>query len=128
MRHPRVRVTDLEARMNTRATADTLAGLQARYPGVRFVWLMGADNLASFHLWDRWQEILETVPVGVLARPGQRISARTSAAAEIYRHARVDAAAATRLPELPPPAWSFLNIPMSTHSSTAIRSRGGWAR
>ncbi len=58
MRRPRVDVTDVEARMGTRYTAATLAGLRARYPGVRFVWLMGADNLAGFHRWDRWEEIM----------------------------------------------------------------------
>ena len=76
MRHPRVTVSDIEARLGTRYTAETLGALRARYPGVRFVWLMGADNLAQFHLWERWQEIAESVPVGVIARPGSRASAR----------------------------------------------------
>ena len=89
MHHPRVTVTDIETRLGTRATADTLAALRAAYPGVRFVWLMGADNLAQFHRWQNWETIMETVPLGVLARPGDRISARMSPAAQIYRRFRL---------------------------------------
>lgn len=69
MGHPSVEITDLEARLHTRLTADTIAALQARYRGVRFVWLMGSDNLAQFDQWNRWKEIAARVPIGVLARP-----------------------------------------------------------
>ena len=65
---PRVVVTDLEARLGTRATIDTLRRLQALYPGVRFVWIMGADNLVQFHRWRNWRQIMARVPVAVMAR------------------------------------------------------------
>lgn len=126
--HPRIEVTDIEARLGTRHTAETLGGLFDRYPGVRFVWLMGADNLAQFHRWQRWEWILQNVPIGVLARPGQRISARTARAAQIYRRFKVPAAAARGLPFAVPPAWCFLNVPMVDVSSTEIRARGDWVR
>lgn len=128
MRHPRIRVTDLEARFGTRYTHATLSALIGAYPGVRFVWLMGADNLATFHRWERWQEIMDLVPVGVMARPGQRISARMSPAARRYRRFRLRGREAARLCTLEPPCWCFLNVPMSDLSSTAIRARGGWRR
>ncbi len=70
MQHPKVTVTDIEARLGTRYTAQTLAALRRQYPGVNFVWLMGADNLAQFHKWQDWRTIMMSVPVGVLARPG----------------------------------------------------------
>ncbi|MFY0635458.1 MAG: nicotinate-nucleotide adenylyltransferase [Vannielia sp.] len=120
--HPRITVTGIEARMGTRYTAQTLARLQALYPRVRFTWLMGADNLAQFHLWDRWEDIMGTVPVGVIARPGQRLSARMSKAAERFARFRLPAAASHLLPHAAPPAWCFINIPMSHQSSTAIRA------
>ena len=126
VRHPRIEVTGIEAALGTRYTARTIAGLQARYPGVRFVWLMGADNLAQLHLWQDWREIMERVPVGVLARPGQRISARLSLAAKVYRDARLPGRASHLLGRAEPPAWSFVNLPMSRASSTAIRAGGGW--
>ncbi len=127
MRHPRVTVTDIEARLGTRYTAETLARLRARYPGVRFVWLMGADNLAQFHRWQDWRQIMHTVPLGVLARPGDRISARMSPAARAFAHARIPAAAAPLLGRADPPAWCFLNVPMSPLSSSSIRAQGGWS-
>ncbi len=126
MVHPRVTVTDIEARLGTRYTAQTLAALRARHPGVRFVWLMGADNLAQFHLWQNWPEIIETVPLGVLARPGQRISARMSRAARIYRRWRIPGRASRLLARAEAPAWCFVNLPMTDASSTAIRAEGLW--
>jgi nicotinate-nucleotide adenylyltransferase len=124
--HPRIEVTDIEAQIGTRYTAETLARLRALYPGVRFVWLMGADNLTQFHRWQHWDRIMETVPVGILARPGQRISARTSVAAQVFGAARLPASAATLLGRMEPPAWCFLNVPMVDVSSSEIRARGDW--
>lgn len=126
MRHPRVEVTDVEARLGTRHTAQTLAALGRLYPGVRFVWLMGADNLAQLHRWEDWRRIVEGVPVGVLARPGLRVSARRSVAAAVYARARLRPGEAPRLARAEPPAWCLVNMPMLDVSSSAIRAAGGW--
>lgn len=127
MQHPRVRISDIEARLGTRYTAETLREMRRLYPGVRFTWLMGADNLAHFHLWKDWREILETVPVGVLARPGDRISARLSPAARIYRAQMLKDGQSQSLAQAPVPAWCFVNVPMVAASSTAIRASGDWS-
>lgn len=126
MRHPRVEITDIESQTGTRATADTLAILQRLYPQVRFVWLMGADNLALFHKWKDWRRIMNSVPVGVVARPGDRISARMSPAARLYGKYRIDGHARHLLGRAHAPAWCFVNVPMVDVSSTEIRTRGGW--
>ncbi len=125
-RDPRVVVTDLEARIGTRYTAETLRWLRRHRPGVRFVWLMGADNLAQFHRWQDWEEIMKMVPVGVLARPGARISAQMSKAARVHAADRMEQGAARRLGLVQPPAWVFVNMPLVAQSSTAIRAQGGW--
>lgn len=122
--HPRVKITALEAALGTRLTADTLARLQAVYPGVTFVWLMGADNLAQFHRWTRWREILARVPVGVLARPGSGLAARRSVAATVYGGNRV--LRGENLSHRRPPSWVFVNVPLNDASSSEIRARGGW--
>ena len=126
MRHPRILVTNVEARLGTRYTADTIARLQALYPGVRFVWLMGADNLVQFHRWEDWRGIMARVPVGVLARPGARGAARDSKAARVMRRARLRGREARLLAGAAPPAWCLINLPMRAHSSSAIRARGEW--
>lgn len=128
MAHPRVVVSDIEARLGTRYTAETLARLQALYPGVRFVWLMGADNLAQFHRWERWEWIMRQVPIGVLARPGAGGAARLSRAARVYAGARVPEAAARELGRLDAPAWCLVNVPLMKLSSSEIRARGEWRR
>ena len=121
---PRVVVSDLEVRLGTRATVDTLRKLQAMYPGVHFVWIMGADNLVQFHRWSRWREIMARVPVAVMARPGAGLAARLSVTARVYRGAEV--ARADHLATRPAPAWAFVNMPLNGASSSAIRARGEW--
>ncbi|MBO9441842.1 MAG: nicotinate-nucleotide adenylyltransferase [Phaeobacter italicus] len=126
MDHPKVSISGIEAEWGTRYTAETLRKLRHRHPGVRFVWLMGADNLADFHRWKDWQQILDTVPVGVLARPGDRISARLSPAARLYAPYRLKGGQSRLLAQASAPAWCFVNVPMVNVSSTEIRARGEW--
>ena len=123
--HPRVEVSDLEARLGTVRTADTLAALRRLYPRTRFVWLMGADNLAQFHLWSDWRDIAAHHPIGVLARPGHRLRARTSPAARAMARWRLKGPRARLLGRVEAPAWAIANIPMSPLSSTALRRAAG---
>ena len=127
MDHPRVRVMGIEGRLGTRYTAATLQALQQLYPKQRFVWLMGADNLAQFHLWQDWKNIIETVPMGVLARPNERISARMNRAASLYAPYRIAGRYSQLLARARAPAWCFVNVPMMDVSSSAIRARGDWS-
>lgn len=122
---PTMIVTDIEAHLGTRMTADTIAALRKRYRGVRFVWLMGSDNLCQFHKWDRWRQIADMVPIGVLARPGTRVAARNSVAAQLMHRWRLPQAQAESLARRAAPAWVLINLPMSSHSSTAIRAARG---
>ena len=124
--HPRIHVSDFETQAGVTYTAQTIAKLQDARPQVRFVWLMGADNLAQFHLWQDWQDIMERVPVGVLARPGKRTMARTSKTARIYETARLSGRMSQLLPLRDAPAWCFINVPMRAISSTQLRQNGDW--
>jgi len=126
MNHPRVTITDIEAQLGTRYTAETLNKLVRMYPLTRFVWLMGADNLVQFDQWQDWHWIMENVPVGILARPGDRISARTSKAARLYARYRLSARASTLLGRSVAPCWCFVNVPMVSTSSTMLREQGDW--
>lgn len=126
--HPRIIVTDLERRFKTRYTAETLTALLARYRGVRFVWLMGADNLADFHRWDRWQDIMKMMPIGVMARPDQQLPAGCSPAARMFRRKRLPSRRSNALPFKAAPSWSLLTGSMVDMSSTEIRASGRWIR
>jgi nicotinate-nucleotide adenylyltransferase len=97
-----------------------------RYVCVRLFLLMCVDNLAQFSQWQDWQWIMENVPIGVMARPGERIAARLSKAGRIYRHAKLPAQASHLLGRSDTPEWCFINMPMSPQSSSAIRARGDW--
>lgn len=121
-RDPRIVVTGIEARLGTRFTADTIAALKRRYPGVRFVWLMGSDNMVQFSRWDRWRGIADEVPIGVIARPGSRTQARTARSARILSAHRLPQHRAGQLADAEPPAWVLVNVPMTALSSSAIRA------
>lgn len=122
---PRIKVTDFEAELPTAYTASTLAFLCRRYPRVRFVWLMGADNLASFHRWQRWRSIFTLMPIAVVDRPGWHLKALASPAARAFGDRRLNEAHAAGLVDRPLPAWAFLGGPLSELSSTSIRSGNG---
>ena len=120
---PRVKITAFEARYNSRYTAQTLALVKKRKPAVRFVWLMGADNLASFHKWQDWQRIASTFPIAVIDRPGSTLAYLSSQMAKTFGHARIDESDAALLPYLDAPAWTFLHGPRSPLSSTQLRAK-----
>ena len=120
--HPRIAVTGFEAEAGTAYTADTIARLRQRAPAVRFVWLMGADNLATFHHWDRWQRITELVPMAVIDRPGATVKALSSPAARALAGSRLDETDGASLAGMIPPSWVFLFGPRSPESSTRLRA------
>ncbi|MHA1537326.1 MAG: nicotinate-nucleotide adenylyltransferase [Alphaproteobacteria bacterium] len=122
-RHPRLVVSDIEARLGTRRTANTLARLTGRFPRNHFVWLMGADNLVQISRWSRWREIFERVPVAVFARPSYSLPALAGAAAARYRRQRVPESSASILADLPAPAWVFCRMRLDPTSASTIRSR-----
>lgn len=123
---PRIAVTGFEAAIGARFTRDTLRWLVRRRPGVRFVWIMGADSLASFHRWKGSAEIMALMPVAVIDRPGQTLTAPNARAAARFSAARIPERDAAALAGMTPPAWVYLHGPRSHLSSTQIRdARGG---
>jgi nicotinate-nucleotide adenylyltransferase len=119
---PRIDVTDLEAQLGTRYTYETISYLVRRCPQVHFVWIMGADNLRSFHRWQRWRGIARLVPIAVIDRLGPSLYATASAAGQAFANARIPEWAARTLPERRPPAWVYLHGLKSPLSSTALRA------
>lgn len=123
---PSMVVSDLETKIRARYTIDTLRWFSARFPGVRFVWIMGGDNLHQLSRWRGYADILRTVPVAVVARPGgtaaQLLAGRLSVAARRFGQARLPPRAAGLLPQATPPAWVYLEGPLHGASSTALRN------
>ena len=122
---PRMRVTSIETDIGLNRTLDTLRWLLRRRRDLRFVWIMGADNLASFDRWHGWREIARLVPVAVIDRPGFSLPAKASRAARALARYRVDEADSALLPHLGAPAWVFLHGPHAYHSSTVLREGPG---
>ena len=120
--HPRIDITSFEAVINTRYTYDTLKFLLRRCPGVRFVWVMGADNLRSFYRWQKWREIASLIPIAVVDRMGSSLYATSGRAGQALIRYRVPEQTAASLPDRKPPAWVYLHGLKSPLSSTALRA------
>ncbi len=119
---PNMVVSDFETRIGTTWTIETLRALKHRYPGVHFVWLMGSDNLETFHRWRGWTDIMRMMPVAVIARPGSLLESRAAPAARRFAPYRVSSREARLLPLMAAPAWSYLRAPLNPSSSTALRA------
>lgn len=119
---PRIRVSDFERELKTVFTVDTVQALRQRFPATRFVWIMGADNLAQLHRWHGWETLFDQVPVAVFDRPTYSFRALEGAAARKFATARIGRSDAATLADLTPPAWVFLWTAFDTASSTAIRA------
>jgi len=127
-RNPRIRVTDLEQGLGSRYTAESLKLLRRRFPETRFVWLMGADNLAQIAQWRDWQQIFHLVPIAVFARPSYCFKALAAKAARRFARYRLKEGAGRRLATSEPPAWLFVHGRLNPISATEIRRRRSGTR
>ncbi|KQT87548.1 nicotinate-nicotinamide nucleotide adenylyltransferase [Aurantimonas sp. Leaf443] len=118
---PGTRVTSFEAAQGLRYTAETLAYLRARRPDLDFVWIMGADSLASFHRWRDFRSIAQAMPIAVVDRPGSTFAVLSAPAAQALSRFRLPERRARALPGLTPPVFTVLHGPRSATSSTALR-------
>ena len=119
-RSPQMQVTDIEVQLGLTYTIDTLCALQAAEPEAKFVWIMGADSAAGFHLWKDWMQIAQRVPIAVVSRPGTRMT-RAAAFTRHFGAARLAEANAPALAGCAAPAWVYLRGPGNPASSTALR-------
>jgi nicotinate-nucleotide adenylyltransferase len=116
-------VAAVETQLGSNYTIDTIRGLKARFPGVKFVWIMGADSLASFHRWKGWTQIMHEVPIAVVSRPWISLRSRFSPAALRFTRFRKSPQSGPRLAYAKTPAWTFLFGRFHFQSSTALRAR-----
>ena len=122
---PRIDVSCLESVIRTRYTVDTISYLRRRASGLRFVWIMGADNLAQFHRWQNWRRIASEVPIAVIDRPPQSFRALAAPAAQALARYRLPENQAARLADQRAPAWVFLTGMKLNLSSTGLRNPDG---
>ncbi len=118
----RIQVSDIESKLNTIYTADTLLSLKKRHPNARFVWLMGADNMLQIPQWKDWEKIFRTVPIAIFPRPSYSKKALTGIAARRFARYRIDENRADRLAMMEPPAWAVLSMKPDAISATRIRA------
>ncbi|TYC49332.1 nicotinate-nucleotide adenylyltransferase [Rhodobacterales bacterium] len=121
--HPRMKITAFESALGSPYTARTVAALKELRPALRFVWVMGADNLAGFHRWQDWRSIVGTVPVAIVDRPGASLSVLSSPMAKAFEKYRLPEEDAALLPEMAAPVWTFLHTALDATTSTDLRRK-----
>lgn len=121
VRHPKIRVTDLEKSFNTRYTRDTLLKIQAKFADIAFVWLMGSDNLEQFPQWYKWQDIAESIPIVVFARGNSTHKALRGKMASYCRKHRLTGRNIRSIAVKTPPVWGFLHVRKHPASATNLR-------
>ena len=122
-RHPRIIVTDIESKLGTQYTADTLDELHQRFRNTKFIWLMGTDNLHQIHKWQRWEDIFMTTPIAVFNRPPFLKAITGAKAANRFRNSMLPPDNARLLANTEPPVWTLFHTPMNPQSATDIRSK-----
>lgn len=123
--HPYFIVTAIEETLGTQATADSIRALTTRFPGVTFVWIMGADNMAQIHRWQNWKEIFHRSIIAVFDRPSYSMRAVAAKAARQFASARLTGRAVRSLAKREPPAWGYIRrMRLNPLSATALRNRG----
>ncbi len=120
--HPDIRVTDIEHKLGTRYTYDTLRALKTCFPKMYFVWLMGADNLAQISEWQRWNGIFDLVPIAVFDRAPYSFNALAGKAARAFARSKLRSRDAPDLARTPPPAWVYFHTRLHPGTATAIRA------
>lgn len=120
--HPRIDATGFEAVTGLKYSCDTITYLLRECPDVRFVWIMGADNLKGFHRWKNWRAIFGLIPIAIIDRGGISLQATSGPAAIHFARARIPENQAMTLADRQPPAWVYLHGIKSTLSSTALRA------
>lgn len=125
VRDRRIFISDIEARIGTRYTADTLRLMVDAFPGRRFVWLMGADNLVQLPQWRDWRAIPRLVPIAIFDRAPYATGALAGEAARTFARSRLAARDAPTLVDRNPPAWIFFHTPLHKASATRIRAETG---
>src|SRR3546814_15884169 len=121
--NPRILVTALEGVLGSTYTTDTWSTVSRLLPRVRFVWLMGADNLIQVHQWQDWPQIFNSLPVAVFDRPTYSLGPLSSKAARAFARYRLKERSARRLAAARPPAWVFIRCRLNPQSATEIRAR-----
>ncbi len=122
--HPRITVSDFEARAGTRYTIHTLRALMRRFGGVRFVWIAGADILIEMPLWRDWEAIFRAVPIAIFDRPTYSLKALSGLAAQRFGRAHLPERHVAKLAKQSPPAWTFIPGRRNPASATKLRKGG----
>ena len=120
---PRIKITGFEKKIKSYTSITTLSYILACHRNIRFVWVMGADSLATFHQWQEWKKIVAMIPIVIIDRPSASMSALSSPMADTFRKFRVKEYDVGALPYKKPPAWGYIHGRRSYASSTGLRQK-----
>ena len=121
-RSPAFRVSRIEQGLGLRYSYELVSYLRRHCRHAQLVWIIGADSLASLHLWKNYEALARTLPLVSVARPGHLRAPLSSRFARQYAACRIADRAAPAIFSHKLPAWTHLPAPLHGVSSTQIRT------
>ena len=118
-----IKVLEIQDLSKNTYTVDLLEYLFKKFPHKKFIWLMGADNLFSFHLWREWKKIFYNIPIAIFDRPPYSLSISKAKAILYFKEDRINSKLSRNLKFMKPPKWLFLTGLTNLQSSTKIRQK-----
>ncbi|MDC2965931.1 nicotinate-nicotinamide nucleotide adenylyltransferase [Alphaproteobacteria bacterium] len=118
-----IKVLEIQDLSKNTYTVDLLEYLFKKFPHKKFIWLMGADNLFSFHLWRDWKKIFYNIPIAIFDRPPYSLSISKAKAILYFKEDRINSKLSRNLKFMKPPKWLFLTGLTNLQSSTKIRQK-----
>ena len=120
--HP-IKIEEIEKKIKSTYSFQTINFLQNHYENINFFWLMGADNLINFHHWQKWKQIFYKVSIVVFRRYGYNNPALKSITKKTFSDYQIKTPKLKQEQFITLPSWTWINNKEIKISSTEIRKQ-----
>jgi nicotinate-nucleotide adenylyltransferase len=120
--HP-IKITEIEKKINSKYSYESINFIQNHYKNIKFFWLMGADNLINFHKWEKWHAIFKEISIVVFKRHGYNNKALNSLALKKFLQYQINVNPVDKIDFKKLPSWAWVNNIEINISSTEIRNQ-----
>jgi len=123
VRNQPIKVKEIEKKINSKYSYQTIKYINKHYKNLNFFWLMGADNLINFHQWQNAHRIFNEIPIVVFRRYGYNEKALKSNIANFYKNFRINNKKISVNNFNSTPVWTIIQNKEIKISSTEIRKQ-----
>ena len=118
-----IKIKEIEKQIGSDNSYKTINYILNHYKNIKFFWLMGADNLISFHKWQNWQKIFNNISIVIFKRHGYNIRALKSIASKKFINNKILGSDFNMEEFNNLPSWVFVENNEIKISSSDIRNQ-----